>query len=203
MFRNAIPDGQVTERGGLMFLLIWGFMIFTSTFTDMVIAGVESAETGGNIAQLMFSLTLIFNGVLAGPSTLPGFWIFMYRVSPFTYLVDGMLSTGLANTNVQCSDIEFLSFNPPPGMNCSAYLEPYISTFGGYLTDATKGATSNCQFCTVSDTNLFLASLNSSYSNRWRNFGLMWAYIVFNVAGAVLLYWLARVPKKAKKEKSE
>jgi ABC-2 type transporter len=74
LFRNAIPDGQVTERGGLMFLLIWGFMIFTSTFTDMIIAGVESAETGGNIAQLMFSLTLIFNGVLAGPSALPGFW---------------------------------------------------------------------------------------------------------------------------------
>jgi ABC-2 type transporter len=74
MFRNAIPDGQVTERGGLMFLLILEFMIFTSTFTDMIIAGIESAETGGNVAQLMFSLTLIFNGVLASPSTLPGFW---------------------------------------------------------------------------------------------------------------------------------
>src|ERR1700722_15287540 len=123
LFRNAIPNGQVTERGGLMFLLIWDFMIFTSTFTDMVIAGVESAETGGNIAQLMFSLTLIFNGVLASPSTLPGFWILMYRVSPFPYLVDGMLSTGLANTNVECSDIEYLNFNPAPGMNCSAYLE--------------------------------------------------------------------------------
>lgn len=203
LFRNAIPDGQVTERGGLMFLLILGFMIFTSTFTDMVIAGVESAETGGNIAQLMFSLTLIFNGVLAGPSTLPGFWIFMYRVSPFTYLVDGMLSTGLANTNVQCADIEFLNFNPAPGMNCSTYLEPYISTVGGYLTDATKGATSNCQFCTVSDTNTYLALLSSSYADRWRNFGLMWAYIVFNVAGAVFLYWLLRVPKKAKKVAKE
>ena len=203
LFRNAIPDGQVTERGGLMFLLIWGFMIFTSTFTDMVIAGVESAETGGNIADLMFSLMLIFNGVLAGPSTLPGFWIFMYRVSPFTYLVGGMLSTGLANTNVECSDIEYLNFNPAPGMNCSTYLEPYISVAGGYLTDATKGASSNCQFCPVSDTNTFLASFNSYYSHRWRNFGLIWAYIVFNVAGAVFLYWLVRVPKKAKKEKKD
>jgi len=203
LFRNAIPDGQVTERGGLMFLLVWGFMIFTSTFTDMIIAGVESAETGGNIAQLLFSLTLIFNGVLASPSTLPGFWIFMYRVSPFTYLVDGMLSTGLANTNVQCADIEYLTFNPAPGMNCSAYLEPYIATAGGYLTNATKGATSNCQFCTVSDTNIFLASLNSYYSHRWRNFGFMWVYIGFNIAGAVFLYWLVRVPKKAKKKEKK
>jgi ATP-binding cassette subfamily G (WHITE) protein 2 (PDR) len=184
-----------------MFLLIWAFMIFTSTFTDMVIAGVDSAETGGNIAQLLFSLTLIFNGVLAGPATLPGFWIFMYRVSPFTYLVSAMLSTGLANTAVQCSDIEYLNFNPPNGMTCNAYLQPYMSYAGGYLTESTKNATQNCQFCSVADTNTFLGSLNSSYDDRWRNFGLMWAYIAFNVAGAVFLYWLARVPKKGKKEK--
>ena len=62
MFRNAIPENQVTERGGLMFLLILAFLLFTSTFTDMVIAGIENAETGGNIAQLLFSLTLIFCG---------------------------------------------------------------------------------------------------------------------------------------------
>lgn len=34
MHRNAIPAGQVYERGGLMFLFTLAFMIFTSTFTD-------------------------------------------------------------------------------------------------------------------------------------------------------------------------
>ena len=62
MFRNAIPEHQVHERGGLMFLLVWEFLLFTSTFTDMVVAGIETAETAGNIAQLLFSLTLIFCG---------------------------------------------------------------------------------------------------------------------------------------------
>jgi ATP-binding cassette, subfamily G (WHITE), member 2, PDR len=186
-----------------MFLLIFAFMIFTSTFTHMVIAAVDSAETGGNIANLLFSLTLVFCGVLAGPATLPGFWIFMYRVSPFTYLVDGMMSVGLANTAAVCSDIEYLNFNPPSGMNCSAYLEPYISYAGGYLTNTTMGATENCQFCPIADTNVFLTSLSSSYSHRWRNFGLMWVYIVFNIAGAIFLYWLARVPKNKKKEKDD
>jgi ABC-type multidrug transport system permease subunit len=50
----------------------------------MIIAGMELAETAGNIAQLLFSLTLIFNGVLVPYNVLPGFWKFMYRVSPFT-----------------------------------------------------------------------------------------------------------------------
>jgi hypothetical protein len=62
LFRNGYPTNSVTERGGTMFLLILIFMLFASTFSSMVIAGIEQAETGGNIAQLLFSLCLIFNG---------------------------------------------------------------------------------------------------------------------------------------------
>ena len=201
LWRNAVSTDAVHERGALMFLFILTFLLFTSTFTSMIIAGIESAEAGGNIAQLMFSLTLVFNGVLASPSQLPGFWIFMYRISPFTYLVSGVLSTGLANTDVVCADYEFLHFNPPQGQNCSTYLDPYKTLAGGYYLDG--GAIQDCTFCTLSKTNQFLKQVNVDYDDRWRNFGLMWVYIVFNAAGAVFLYWLARVPKKAKEEKKE
>lgn len=199
MYRNAIPAHQQNERGGLMFLLIWAFLMFTSTFTDMVIAGIEFAETAGNLANLLFSLTLIFCGVLAGPQALPGFWIFMYRVSPFTYLVDGILSVGLANTKVTCSSIEYLHFDPPSGQTCAQYMSDYISLAGGYLLE--PNATRDCSFCTVEDTNVYLKTLNSDYSHRWRNFGLLWVYILFNAFMAVFLYWIARVPKNKKKEK--
>ena len=60
--QNAVATDTVTERGATMFLLIWIFLMFSSTFSAMIIAGVELAETGGNIAQLLFSLTLIFCG---------------------------------------------------------------------------------------------------------------------------------------------
>ena len=60
--RNAEAAGQVTERSGLMFLFVWSFLLFTSTFTDMVVAGMETAENAGNVANLLFSLTLIFCG---------------------------------------------------------------------------------------------------------------------------------------------
>jgi ATP-binding cassette subfamily G (WHITE) protein 2 (PDR) len=62
LYQNAETTGAVTERGALMFLFILCFLLFTSTFTNLVIAGIESAETGGNIAQLLFSLCLVFNG---------------------------------------------------------------------------------------------------------------------------------------------
>lgn len=64
MYRNAESTGSeaVQERGALFFLLTLTFLLFTSTFANMVIAGVGSAETGGNIASSLFSMSLIFCG---------------------------------------------------------------------------------------------------------------------------------------------
>ncbi|EMC97505.1 hypothetical protein BAUCODRAFT_454374 [Baudoinia panamericana UAMH 10762] len=201
LYKNAIPTGEVHLRGIQFFLLVWQFLLFTSTFSTFIIAGMADAETGGNIANLMFSLCLIFCGVLASPQDLPGFWIFMYRVSPFTYLVEGMLSTGVANQQVTCASNEYLTFSPPSGQTCQAYMQSYISQVGGYLED--PNATSTCHYCTYSSTNVFLTGVSARYSHAWRDFGILWVFIVFNVFAAVGIYWLARVPKKAKKAKKE
>ena len=197
MYNNAKPTDSVHERGGLMFLLIWVFLLLTSTTAHLVVASIETAETAGNIVTLLFSLCLIFCGVFATPQAMPGFWIFMYRVSPFTYLVQGMLSTGLSGTTVECSSVEYVTFDPAPGYStCLDYMSGYINAAGGYLLE--PNATSNCQYCTISNTDTFLASINTYFSQAWRNFGLIWVYIIFNIAGAILIYWLARVPKGKK-----
>ncbi|KAJ5082688.1 ABC multidrug transporter C [Penicillium argentinense] len=193
LYRNAEPNDAVHERGALMFLLIWTFLLFTSTFAHMIIAGIELAETGGNLANLLFSLCLIFCGVLATPEKMPGFWIFMYRLSPFTYLVSAMLSTGVSGTKAECSAVEYLSIQPPSGQTCFQYMERYMSQYGGYLQN--EEATSNCSFCSISSTDAYLAQVGSYYKDAWRNFGFMWVYIIFNIAAAVGIYWLARVPK--------
>ena len=126
----------------------------------------------------------------------------MYRVSPFTYLVNGMLASGLANNNVTCSSIELVHFDPPSGQTCGQYMQNYIFPDPnspvqiGYLKD--NGATANCSYCQELSTNVFLTGLSSEYSTRWRNFGIMWAFIIFNIVAALGLYWLARVPRKQK-----
>ncbi|KAK3381978.1 ABC-2 type transporter-domain-containing protein [Podospora didyma] len=204
LHHNAEAAGQVAERGGLMFLLLVAFLLFTSTFTDFMIAGFETAEAGGNIANLLFTFCLIFCGVLASPDTLPRFWIFMYHLSPFTYLVSAMLSVGVANTAVQCASNEFLRFAPANG-TCREYMETYISIAGGYLDDPSN--TVECAFCPMDNTNVFLASVHSSYDDRWRNFGIMFAFIIFNIFAALAVYWIVRVPKNKlggkKKNKKE
>jgi len=193
LYRNAEPTDAVHERGALMFLLLLVFLLFTSTFAHMAIAGIGSAEIGAITAYMAFLLTIVFCGVLAGPKALPGFWIFMYRLSPFTYLIDAMLATGVSGTRVVCASNEYLHFDSPAGQTCGPYMSPYMSVAGGYLQDPNA---THCSFCPIADTNTFLAAVSSHPQYMWRNFGLMWVYITVNIAGAIVIYWLARVPKK-------
>ncbi|KAI8586359.1 ABC-2 type transporter-domain-containing protein [Geranomyces variabilis] len=201
--QNTLKYGQTAERGLLSFLFVNAFMLMASTFTSMMIAGIETAEAAGNLGNLAFSLCLIFCGVLVPKASMPKFWLFVYYLSPFTYLVEGMLGTALGNTNVVCSDIEYLNLQPPAGQTCGQYMQDYISVAGGYLRE--PDATSDCSFCRVSDTNVFLASFDIYYAHRWRDLGILYLYTVFNAAVACWIYWKARVPKnppstKTKKE---
>lgn len=200
LYHNAELTHAVSERGALFFLVVWQFFMFTSSFAHLAISAVESAENGANIANLAFSLMLVFCGVLATPTSMPGFWIWMYRVSPFTYLVAGFLAAGLGNSRTFCADNEFYNFDPPNGVTCEQYMAPYLQRAGGYLKQA--NATSACQYCLYSDTNVFLEGLSLSFDDRWEYFGIGMVYVTVNIAGALFLYWLVRVPKSKGKEKT-
>lgn len=145
-------------------------------------------------------MILTVRSVLAGPTQLPRFWIFMYRVNPFTYIVEGFLGTTIANAPVTCADNEILHFTAPEGKSCSEYMAEYVDMAGGQLLNS-AGNASTCSFCPMTDTNAFLSSINVSWDNRWRNFGLLWAYIIFNVSAATFIFWLVRVPKNKKDKK--
>ena len=62
LYRNAYPTDSVVERGAIMFLLILIFFMFGSTFSSMIVAGIEQADTGRNVTQMLFSMSLIFCG---------------------------------------------------------------------------------------------------------------------------------------------
>ena len=54
-------------------------------------------------------------------------------------------------------------------------------------------ATASCQYCAISSADQFLAGSSIYYSERWRNYGLLFAFIFFNIFLALLTYWLFRV----------
>ena len=189
----AVVGVQSSARQGLILLFFIQFFVYASTFADMVIAALPDAETAGAIVTLLFSLALTFNGVMQTPDALPGFWIFMYRVSPFTYWVGGAAAAMLHGRDVVCSDVEMSVFNPPANQTCGQYMADYLKVAPGYLNN--PDAMSNCQFCSMSKADEFLAGVSISWDERWRNFGIFWAYIAFDIFAAVALYYCFRVKR--------
>jgi ABC-type multidrug transport system permease subunit len=186
----GIPD-STTQGTVLLFCIV--FFIYASTFTHMVIAGLPDEQTASAVVVLLFAMSLTFCGVMQPPSALPGFWIFMYRVSPFTYWIGGMAGAQLHNRAVVCSEAELSTFSPPSGQTCMQYMQKYISVAGGQLLN--PEATSDCNYCSLTVADQYLSSTGIQYSQRWRNFGIMWAFIVFNVFMAVVMYYLVRVKR--------
>ncbi|ESZ91198.1 ABC-transporter [Sclerotinia borealis F-4128] len=198
-FYPIYTNGGIPASGrqGLILLLLIQFFVFASTFAHMLIAALPDAETAGNIATLMFSLTLTFNGVFQPPQALPGFWIFMYRVSPLTYLVSAIASTGLSGRQVVCSSNELAVMQPPAGDTCGEYLQSYATAAGGSIYN--PEAMADCQYCSSTNADQFLSSVAISYDTRWRDYGIVFAYIFFNIFMAILFYYLIRVRKSSGK----
>lgn len=122
----------------------------------------------------------------------------MYRVNPFTYIIESFLGTSLGNAPMYCASNEFVRFSAPNGSTCGEYASDFIAQAGGYLDNPEA---SDCGYCAMNETNTFLTSVSVSFHNRWRDFAFMWVFCVFNVAMAFVLYWLARVPKNKKAKK--
>ncbi|EFQ88413.1 hypothetical protein CFE70_005141 [Pyrenophora teres f. teres 0-1] len=187
----VVGANQSSERQGLVLLFCIQLLLFTSTFAAMTIAALPNAETASGIVSLLTLMSILFNGVLQAPSQLPKFWMFMYRVSPFTYWVGGMTSTMVGGRKIVCSASEVSVLNPPSGQTCSQYLTAFVNATGGALQN--PDATADCRYCSYTNADQFLATVSLYYSERWRNFGIVFAFIFFNAFVAVATYYLFRV----------
>ncbi|THX78435.1 putative ABC multidrug transporter [Aureobasidium pullulans] len=189
----AVQGIQTSLQQGLVLLFLIEFFIYAGTFAHLCIVAMPDAQTAAAIVTLLFAMSLVFNGVMQAPDALPGFWIFMYRVSPFTYWIGGIVASQLHGKPIVCNSAETSVFNPPAGQTCGQYMAAYLTAAPGTLQNPT--ATADCQYCSLSNADQFLSGSNIYYSQVWRNFGIFWAYIVFNICAAVFLYWAFRVTK--------
>lgn len=71
MYQNSSVTDQLVQRGGLIFLIIWSYMTFSSTFSQMVVTIMPDAATGINISALLYSLSLIFCGYVDPTACIP------------------------------------------------------------------------------------------------------------------------------------
>lgn len=80
-----------------------------------------------------------------------------------------MAAAMLWDCAVTCAPAELSVSNPPSGMTCGAYLEPYLAP--GRLQ--TPSTTSNCSCCALSSADQYLIPSVIGCSDRWANFGYL------------------------------
>jgi ATP-binding cassette subfamily G (WHITE) protein 2 (SNQ2) len=184
--------GFDTNRAGYTYLMLG--IIFPLYYTSIALAVAAMASTPELAAILftfLFSFVLTFNGVIQ-PFRGLGWWRWVYRINPFTYLVEGLLGQAVGRQLVTCSDVEYVTVEPLEGMDCGGFLGYYIENAGGYLWDI--NATSQCRYCPIRTTDQFLGpGFNIFYEHHWRNFGLMIIFIAFNIACLYAMTYIFRI----------
>jgi ABC-type multidrug transport system permease subunit len=200
LFRHA--SASSSHGGGLIFLLLWSFLTFTTTFSIAVVTIMPNAATGVNIATLLYMMSLLFCGVLVAPSALPQFWIFMYRATPLSYFVSPLITAGLREVDIECAANELIEFAPfPANTTCGEYLVEYLRTAPARLVNPLDQGL--CKVCPVKDADDVLGQLEFRVGYVWRDWGISVVYSVINIGLALLLYWMARVPKERKRKEEE
>ncbi|CAG9983989.1 unnamed protein product [Clonostachys byssicola] len=128
--------------------------------TERVICRLNRVLRGGDaIATLIYWLATLFYGILTPPSQLARFWIFMYRVSPLTYLLEGLAVAGLADIDLTCSSTEVQSIpvaNNSLGLTCGEYLSAFVRDSGERVLNPSDPA--ECHYCPVASVNTILES---------------------------------------------
>ncbi|KAJ7852077.1 ABC-2 type transporter-domain-containing protein [Mycena olivaceomarginata] len=156
--------GFESSRAGYTYLMLGViFPLWYTSFGQAVAAMAPSADIAAVVFSFFFSFVTTFNGVLQ-PFRALGWWQWMYHVSPFTYLIEGLLGQALGKHDVTCAAVELLKVDPPSGQTCGAY---FAHCFG--------------------------PSFNIVYSRHWRDAGLMLVYIGFNIVALYALTYFFRI----------
>jgi len=183
------------SRSGYVFFMILVAEIYSVTLGQAVASITPSIAVAALLNPFLLIIFGLFCGVTITAQSMPKFWSsWMYQLDPFTRLISGLIVTEMHDLPVECSDLEFYTFNPPNGQTCGAYAQSFINTAGGYLKDS--NASSNCEYCTYSTGDQFYAGLGLSFDTRWRDLGIFIAFIGFNIILTIIASRFLRFAKR-------
>lgn len=185
-------SGRASHAGFFFFFYVLIFPLYFVTYGLWILYMSPDVPSASMINSNLFAAMLLFCGILQPREKMPAFWRrLMYNVSPFTYVVQALVTPLVHNKKVVCNPHEYNIMDPPSGKTCGEFLSTYMDNNTGYLVNPT--ATENCQYCPYTVQDQVVAKYNVKWDHRWRNFGFMWAYICFNIAAMLICYYIVRV----------
>jgi ATP-binding cassette subfamily G (WHITE) protein 2 (SNQ2) len=171
---------HASNRAGYQFLMVLITEMFSVTMGQMVAAITPSPFIAALLNPFIIITFALFCGVTIPKPQIPKFWrAWLYQLDPFTRLIGGMVVTELHGRPVQCTSQELQRFSAPSGQTCGSYMEEFFSRGGaGYIVN---NSTSACEFCAYKVGDQFYTALGLDFNNRWRDLGILAAFIGSNL----------------------
>lgn len=177
-------DSPTVAYTWLMMML---FELYYLGFGQAIASFAPNDLVASILVPVFFLFVISFCGVVVPYIALPYFWrSWMYWLSPFTYIMEGFLGTLTHNVPVRCGENEFARFTPPDGETCGEYVRGFLEMVGGYVLEENG----TCKFCQFENGEEFARGFNIEYGRRWRDIGIVCAYVVFNFLAVAVFSWL-------------
>jgi len=169
-----------SSRAGYQFLIVLITELFAVTLGQMVAAITPSPFISALLNPFIIITFALFCGVTIPKAQIPKFWrAWLYQLDPFTRLIGGMVVTELHGAPVVCTQSELNSFNAPAGQTCGEYMKNFFAAGGpGYIVN---DAVSRCEYCAYNVGDQFYQNLGLDFDNRWRDLGILAAFIGSNL----------------------
>ncbi|KAF2003738.1 hypothetical protein P154DRAFT_572918 [Amniculicola lignicola CBS 123094] len=177
-----------TYTSASMWMFVIAFEMYYLGFGQMIAAFSPNELLASLLVPLFFTFIVSFCGVVVPYAALPTFWqSWMYWLTPFHYLLEGMLGLLTDGVPITCATNELAIFPPPPGQDCQTYAGAFAQQAGGYIQTQPNG---DCGYCQFASGTQFAASFNVMPKNIWRDFGILFIYICFNFFVVFACTWL-------------
>ncbi|MBW0570706.1 hypothetical protein O181_110421 [Austropuccinia psidii MF-1] len=168
-----------SSNAGYACLMIWLVEMFAVTLGQAIAALSPSSFIASQTNAPLAVTMNLFCGVTVPQPLMPKFWRYwMYELNPYTRIISGLVVNELHDLPVVCKDTEFSIFQPPAGQTCGQWTRNYINTTGGYIQN--PDSTGDCHYCQYAKGDEFFLPLNYSFSNRWRDLGILALHVFFN-----------------------
>ncbi|KAI8143007.1 ABC-2 type transporter-domain-containing protein [Fennellomyces sp. T-0311] len=173
---------NTSEASGYYYLLLMAFIFWSVTFGFILGGLTENPFVAAILNPLLNAFILGFAGTMQPESSLPHFWSsWMYWADLFHYVAEGLAVSEMKNLPVICNDNDLFKFSPPANQTCGEYMENFFTTGGsGYIVD--NSSTVQCEYCSYKTGEEYYSSTYGwSASHQWRNLGIIYVFVVFNM----------------------
>jgi ABC-type multidrug transport system permease subunit len=188
---------NTSDRVGFLYIHFIVFLFYSVSLGFCIASFSATPPMAAVINPFFTSLLILFAGIMQPPNDMPYFWrAWLYWLDPYHYLIEGLVVNVMDGVEVICGESDFIKVNAPSGQTCGEYMADFFNSGGlGYLGN--PNATGSCDYCQYkTGADFYEQKIGWKFENRWRDFGILCAYTIFNVIAFTFFVFLFRKAKR-------